>query len=608
MDLFAHATAKQIAAALQEEGYQESVAVLQEQLSEPPDPAWGDYAFPCFPLARVLRRSPQQIATALAERLAVPLAEDPLLREAHAQGGYLNVHVDPLALARHSIPPILEGSYFLCARHAHAPRVMVEYSQPNTHKVFHIGHMRNVALGDSLVRILGYLGHETIAANYIGDAGVHIARCLWYLRRQQAETSSQEASPEKSGLQEIPSAEAGPHARGEWLGALYVAATELLERMEGAERARTDVEIGALLRDLEAGEEQLQALWQETRQWSLDSFAEIYEWLGAHFDVVFYESEMDAAGREIVDAGLQKGVFAHSQGAVGVDLERVNGEKLGFLLVLKADGNTLYATKDLALGQLKFDRFQIAESIYVVGAEQALYFRQIFKTLALLGFEQAQHCHHLAYGLVMLPEGRMRSRTGNTVTFSQLRTALEERIHARYLDAPSEVVSAEVLRENTRRIAVAAIRYGMVRQDPAHSIVFHLEHWLHSEGDTGVYLCYAYTRVQSLLRQAEQAHGWNQDAEADWRLLECPEEHALLRRLYGFNTVVRRAGERRRPNLLAQAMFQLAKEFSRAYAVLPVLRAENEALGQARLSLFAAVGCVLQRGLGLLGILPPERM
>ncbi|HUJ76979.1 MAG TPA: DALR anticodon-binding domain-containing protein, partial [bacterium] len=229
---------------------------------------------------------------------------------------------------------------------------------------------------------------------------------------------------------------------------------------------------------------------------------------------------------------------------------------------------------------------------------------QVFKTLELLGYPQAAQCHHLAYALVMLPEGKMSSRAGNVIPFSRLRAEMNDYIFTHYLNAHRGEWPDEEIEETARRIAVAAIRYGMVKQDPARAIVFNLEDWLVTEGDTGTYLCYAYTRIQSVLRQAGRAPS----PRVDYALLTQENERKLIRQLHEFNRVVREAGTLLRPNLVANALFQLCKDFSRTYTTSPVLRAETPALQEARLALFAATGVLLERGLGLIGIVPPARM
>ena len=553
-------------------------------IERPPNPEMGDYAFPCFVLAKALRKGPPVIAQELAAGLVDAVAANPLLTEVAPVGPYVNFRVNPAVMVQQVIQGAMDGSYFAQAKAERPRKVMVEYSQPNTHKAFHVGHMRNVALGDALVRIMEYNGHEVVAVNYIGDSGAHIAKCLWYYTNHRPADSQ---PPEEN--------------RGEWLGEMYTAATLMIANAAPEERKQYETEISDVLRRLEGRDQELGPLWDETKQWSLDSFQEIYNWLGARFDHVFTESEMEAPGKAIVDQGLDQGVFIHSQGAVGADLD---AHKLPFFLVLKGDGNTLYSTKDLALAQIKFREYGIEESIYVVGAEQTLHFRQVFKTLELLGYEQAKDCHHLAYGLVVLPDGKMSSRAGNVILFSSLRESLNDYIETNYLHAHrGEWPDAEI-DEAGRRIAVAAIRYGMIKQDPTKQIVFNLEDWLVSEGDTGTYLCYAYSRAMSVLRKAEQAP----DANVDFSLLTHEAELKLVRELYDFNAVAHQAAEKLLPNLVANALFQIAKEFSRTYRVCPVLKAETPELAQARLALFTATGLVLKTGLGLLGITPPERM
>jgi arginyl-tRNA synthetase len=585
MDAFVAAIVSLLHEGLKSAGLDPPPEIAPAMIEQPPDAGLGDYAFPCFQLAKALRKAPPLIAKDLAARLGPALAGQRLLTAVEAAGPYVNFRVSAAEMARAALPAILSGGYFEENRRVPRDKVMVEYSQPNTHKAFHVGHMRNVALGDALARILAYNGHPVVAANYIGDVGTHIAKCLWYYLRHRAEF----AEPE-------PPAE----GRGEWLGKLYTAATLLLEDAPPERRAVYDREVSELLRQLEARQGEPHRLWQETRRWSLEAFDEIYRWLGARFDHVFYESEMEL-GRQIVDDGLKRGVFVRSQGAVGADLEPY---KLGFFLVLKGDGTTLYSTKDLALARIKFRDFGIAQAIYVVGAEQTLHFQQVFKTLELLGEAQARHCRHLAYGLVLLPEGKMSSRAGTIIPFSRLRAEMNAYIYRHYLDAHRGEWPAAEIAETARRIAVAAIRYGMVKQDPAKSIVFNLEDWLVSEGDTGVYLCYAFTRIRSVLRLA----GRPPRADADFSLLAQENERSLIRHLHDFNRAVEQAGQTLRPNHIANALFQLCKDFSRAYTTSPVLKAETPALGDARLALFAATGKLLERGLDLIGIVPPERM
>ena len=355
---------------------------LNELVEQPPNPEMGDYALPCFSFAKSLRRSPIKIAEELADKLQTYLNHDSSVTAIQAVGPYLNFTVSAVVMAETVLPDIFLGTYFKAPSKIALERVMIEYSQPNTHKGFHVGHMRNAALGDSLCRIYKYNGYEVVGVNYIGDVGAHIAKCLWFFRNHNTETP-----PE--------------HFRGEWLGELYTQAVKKLDDAQGQEKIKFQQEVSQILQKLEAKDKEFTREWKMTREWSLKDFYEIYEWLDVNFDHIFYESEVDEEGRKIVLEGEQNGTFERSEGAIGINLEK---ENLGFFMLLKSDGNTLYATKDLALAQRKFDEFGVKRSIYVVGAEQTLHFKQVFATLKRMGYSQVGQCFHLPYALVMLPE------------------------------------------------------------------------------------------------------------------------------------------------------------------------------------------------------------
>ena len=273
-------------------------------------------------------------------------------------------------------------------------------------------------------------------------------------------------------------------------------------------------------------------------------------------------------------------------------------------MLLKSDGNTLYSTKDLALAKQKFDQFGVNRSIYVVGVEQTLHFKQVFATLKRMGYEQVGQCFHLSYALVMLPQGKMSSRAGNVILFSQLRKEIIESIQTAHLSEHRQDWSRKELDETAQKIAVAAIKYGMLNQDSNKQIVFSMDDWLVSEGDTGTYMIYAYVRIRSIGRQVPR----EVSAEVDFSLLVHPNEKKLLRQMLDFNRTVFNSGEQYRPSLLAQMLYEFSKDFSRAYNTCSVKHAETEMLQAARMLLFHCVAETLLHGLQLLGITPPERM
>ncbi|MDP6432011.1 MAG: arginine--tRNA ligase [SAR324 cluster bacterium] len=551
-------------------------------IEQPPNPELGDYALPCFSFSKTLRRSPAVIASELADKLQKHLLPNAPFTHIQARGPYLNFTVSAVAVAEAVLPDIFHGNYFKEPSSLKREKVMIEYSQPNTHKGFHVGHLRNVALGDSLCRIYLYNGYDVVGANYIGDIGSHIAKCLWYLKNHNTEDP-----PE--------------NYPGEWLGELYANAVRKLEAAEDQEKISFQDELSQLLRKIDEKDEEIYQEWETTREWSLKDFHEIYEWLDVKFDHFFYESEVDEEGRKIVIEGEKNGIFKKSEGAIGIDLDE---EGFGFFMLLKSDGNTLYSTKDLALARQKFDNFDVKRSIYVVGAEQTLHFKQVFATLKRMGYKQAEKCFHLPYALVMLPEGKMSSREGNVILFSQLRTKIIESIQSTHLEEHRKEWSRKELDETSQKIAVAAIKYGMLNQDSNKNIVFSMDDWLVSEGDTGTYLVYAYVRIRSIGRKISR----KVSPDVDFSLLTHPNEKKLLRQLLDFNKTVFNAGEQFRPSLLARMLYEFSKDFSRAYNTCSVMHSETEHLKSARLLLFHCVAETLQQGLKLLGITPPERM
>lgn len=571
--------------------------VIGRLLEQPPERDFGDFALPCFRFAKELRRKPPEIAELLKNQLHAQLQAQGWIVKVEVVGAFLNIYANLTLLAQDCIPAMLDGTYFdrlkaatspekvspeTPSRSRHQTKTMIEFSQPNTLKEFHVGHTRNVCLGDSLVRIFRYCGYPVTGANYYGDDGTHIALVLWNIQKNQLV---------------IPASK-----QDEWFGQVYSQARKALDESPEPLRTQSQKEISDIHRSVETRQGPYYKLWQETRELSLAAFAKIYAWLGVTFDVEFYESEMTEAAQKIVEEFYAKGIFVLDQGAIGSDLK---DSKLGFCILRKTDGNTLYATKDLALARRKFEEYQIDRNIYVVADEQNYHFKQVFKTLEQMGFKQASQCYHLSYGLVMLPDGKMSSRAGTAVTLPSLRRQMEEalgQILAKYQGEWSQ----EELVEATRLLCVGAMKYGMVSTDPVKEIIFNLDDWLSFEGHSGPYLMYSYSRTQSMIRKAAEL-GHRADPSHFQDLKEASERD-LVRHLYDFNEVVAYACEAYKPSILAQHLFSLCKSFNRFYSDVPVLKAGSESLIKTRLALIEAVSIALFRGLDLLGIVPPKRM
>lgn len=557
-------------------------------LEQPPEKSLGDYALPCFRFAKAIKKNPNDVAAELKKILEEE--KNPWVESIVLKGAFLNIFTNQKEIAKSIVPSLVSGKGFELLKNnpeKNQTKVMIEFSQPNTHKEFHVGHGRNVCLGDSICRLFIYNGYKVIAANYIGDEGTHIAKCLWGVEHYQG--------TEK--LEEVEN-------KAEWLGQRYVEANNKLKEAAKDEplKLKYNKEVSEILKAIENKSGKYFETWKTTRQYCLDDFNKVYKWLDVHFDHIFYESDVSEASQEIVDEYMKKGLFKEDQGAVGLDM---SDKKLGFFMARKSDGTTLYGTKDLALAALKFNKFHIDRSIYVVGNEQNLHFKQVFYALEQMGFPQASKCYHLSYGMVVRPEGKMSSRAGNSFTFLQLINLVVEEINV-YLEKYKTEWDEARLKDTAHKLAVGAIKYGMLQADPVKEIVFDPKEWVSFEGNSGPYLMYSYARTQSILKKAEEQGIKASIDHLD--LLTHETERDLMRHLYDFNQITMNACENYRPSTLANHLFFTCKAYNRFYTEVSVMKAENEDLRAARLSLLKAFADTLKTGLYLLGITPPEKM
>jgi len=552
---------------------------IYQALVEPPNLEMGDLAFGCFVLSKLLKTGP----ALLAKDLASQIQNDEVISQTVALGPYLNFKINIRAMGEQVLSPILNANYFKRQLSKNNPRTMIEYSQPNTHKELHVGHMRNLCLGDALVRMLKYSGHEIYSATFPGDMGTHVAKCLWYLKLH-----NQEPLPDTN--------------RGEWLGRMYSKAHIKLEDEENTPQgAKNKAELTAIIKDLEEGHGEYTTLWRQTREWSIELMKQVYDWADVHFDYWYWESEVDAASVQFAKKCFEEGKLVKSQGAIGMDLE---SENLGFCLLLKTDGTGLYATKDLELARRKFEDVHIEKSIYVVDTRQSHHFKQVFRVLEILGFEQAKACYHLQYNFVELPEGAMSSRKGNIVPLLLLIQQMEQMVKDKYLSRYlGEWTQAEIDKTATT-IAKGAIRYGMLRIDTNKTIVFDMDEWLKLDGESGPFIQYSYARIASLGRKL----AFDAAKKVDFSLLSHGAEKSLAQQMMNFNSVVAHASESYKPNSLCNYLYDLAKKFNVFYHECPIANAGNEDLKNARLALAIATGLVIKQGLALLGIPVPERM
>lgn len=550
-----------------------------EAIVRPPNSEMGDLAFGCFPIAKTLKKSPAQVAS----ELAAQLPPDDLIAKVSAAGPYLNFDLQMAGVGRLFFEPLLRGELLRQPLLANMPRAMIEFCQPNTHKELHVGHMRNACLGDALVRLLRFAGQEVVSSTFPGDMGTHVAKCLWYLKHH-----NQEPMPATD--------------RGEWLGRMYSRASIKLEDEVGtAQETQNREQLTEILQQLEAKQGEFFELWKMTREWSVTLMHDVYRWANIQFDKWYWESEMDSPSLAYVKELLAEGKLIVSQGAVGMDL---SADNLGFCMLLKSDGTGLYATKDLELARRKFQENHIEQSIYVVDMRQALHFKQVFKVLEKLGFEQAKKCFHLQYNYVELPEGPMSSRKGNIVPLMVLVKAMEKMVREKYLSRYAGEWAENEIQLVSQQVAKGAIKYGMVKIDSNKKIVFDLEDWLKIDGDSGPFIQYSAARINSLIRKLSASS----QGKVDWSCLVDVSEKRLMQQILQFQVAVAGAAENLKPSLICTYLFELAQSFNHFYHHCSIGQAETETLRATRLELSRVVGVLLNEGLCLLGIPTPDRM
>ncbi|MEO0582622.1 MAG: arginine--tRNA ligase [Bacteroidota bacterium] len=569
--------------ALTKYGVEKSLGEIESDLNIPPKIDMGHFAFPCFSLSKVMRKKPNIIA----EELKALIEDTDAIQEVRNLGPYLNFFMAPQAMGSSVAQAVLGRDMFQQKLAQHAPKTMIEYSQPNTHKELHVGHMRNICLGDSLIRLHQYCGFDIISSTFPGDMGTHVAKCLWYLKYHNTEP--------------MPETE-----KGAWLGKMYSRGSMKIYDTDKSEdeaaKETYKAQLSEILTQLESEEGEFYELWKSTREWSIDQMKKVYDWADVTFDKWYWESEVDVPSVKLIQEYYDRGeVFIESKGVIGADLEAYN---LGFCVLIKSDGHGLYATKDIELARRKFEDYKIEKSVYVVDERQAHHFKQVFKILELMGFENAQYCHHLAYNYVELPEGPMSSRKGNIIPLMDLIRQMEHTTKTELKNRYEGEWTEEEMDRTATIIAKGAIRYGMLKIDATKKIVFDMKEWLDLSGDSGPYLQYVYARIVTLCKK----QGYDPAQAIDWSALQEKEEIAILLHLSNFNAVALNACHNYRISSVCTYLYELAKLYNSFYNEHSIAKAESDAIRFARLGLSKAVSDAMREGLALLGIPVPEKM
>jgi len=588
-----------------------------DDLIIPPNPEFGDLGIALFGLAKKLGKAPNEIS----EQILNNIKYGEVIIGAKAAGPYLNFFLDKKNLAenviaeideakekfgqndsilthplrqaqgRPSAPPKADEGGAIHpsplgsaqGRQEGNKKIVLEFSNGNTHKEFHIGHLRNICYGDSLVKILNAGGADAIPVSYINDFGIHVAKTLWDLDAYVKENLNGKK------LDDFSEAE-----KGFLLGKIYVDAST----KEKNDPTATPI-IGGWKQKIEARQGEEYALWQKTRLWSIANFAAVYADLGIKFQDTLYESELVDEGKKIVEELLAKNILKKSEGAIIADL---SDYKLDVLVFVRSNGTATYSVADLALSREKERRYSPDESIVLTDVRQELYFKQLFKILELSGAKEK--FLHLGYDFVKLPSGMMSSRTGNVITYQELKEELLAKCEAE-AKKRHEDWDEEKIKSNALKIGLGAAKFEMLKVGAKSIITFDIEKALALEGYTSAYIQYAYARIQSIMRKIKNEK--LKIKNIDFTKLSEIKEIELIKKLAIYPEIISRAGVEYDPSVIAKYVYELAQLLNDYYHSVPVLQAEEETKN-ARLALLSSVAQVIKNGLGLLGIETVDEM
>ena len=522
-------------------------------------------------------------AQEFAEILKNQVADLPGFSRIEAIKGYLNLYFEPHQYAERVVSTVLEQGKAFGSQSQQGKPVMVEYSNPNTHKPLHVGHLRNVILGGSVCNILEASGKKVIRANYIGDIGLHVIK--WMCNYEMYH------SGEQPGVDTM-----------RWMADLYA---------EADRRFVSEPEFEAAVRDYfgrwDAGEQHLKDLWKQTRDWSMEGFEQVYTLLGEHFDRIYFESEVEEPGKALVDQLIQSGLAedGRPENPVIIDLDKKLGTKEEYrvVVILRSDGTSLYATKEIPLAIMKFTEYDLDQSIYVIDVRQSLHMKQIIKVMELMGYPWADRMRHLAYEIVNLPGNvTMSSRDGTVVLLDDLiREATQRALEV--VREKNPALDAETMQDVAEKVALGAIKYPMISRENTKVVTFDWDTALDFNGQSAPYIQYAVVRANSILRRLNEPA----PSKATFSHELTPAEVNLIEKISQLPEVVQKAAVEFKPLLVATYAFELAQAFNDFYTQCPVLSAEGS-IRLSRLVLVQAAKIALENGLSLLGIQSPQVM
>lgn len=560
----------------------------------------GQWTLVAFPLLKISRKKPEETAQELGDYL---LKNSPIVSGIQVVKGFLNLSISSEAWVEDFNEIRGNTNYGHTSASADAPLVMVEYSSPNTNKPLHLGHVRNNLLGDSISRILVAAGNKVVKTNIVNDRGIHICKSmLAWLRWGNG------ATPESTGKK-------GDHLIGDF----YVLfdkhyKAEVAELMaEGKTKEEAEAasplmaEARAMLRRWEEGDEEVVSLWRRMNSWVYAGFDETYKRMGVSFDKIYYESQTYLEGKAEVLRGLREGLFVQDpDGSVWADF---TAEGLDRKILLRSDGTSVYITQDIGTAKMRFDEYPIDKMVYVVGNEQDYHFKVLSLLLDRLGYAFGKGLVHFSYGMVELPNGKMKSREGTVVDADDLMDEMIQSARTIALEQgkAKDMPEAEA-EEVARRVGLGALKYFILKVDPRKNMVFNPEESIDFNGNTASFIQYTYARIQSVLRKAEE-QGLSLPSSFDGASLKLAvKEQELIAKVAEYADVVREAASGFSPAVIANYIYDLVKEYNQYYHEFSILREEDATIRAFRIALSAVVARTLAQGFGLLGIEMPERM
>lgn len=557
----------------------------------------GDMTLVVFPWVKAARKAPDAVAKEIGDYL---VDNEPAVSRYNVIKGFLNLVIDPTFWNSVLRGIARQEDYGFTEPTEQSPLVMVEYSSPNTNKPLHLGHLRNILLGYSLSSILKACGNRVVKTNIVNDRGIHICKSMLAWQKW-----GEGATPESTGKK-------GDHLIGDFYVAFdkhYKAEVkELMAKGMTQEEAEAGsplmLEARGMLRKWEQKDPEVRSLWEMMNQWVYAGFDATYERMGVDFDKIYYESNTYLEGKDKVLEGLEKGImYRKEDGSVWADL---TADGLDHKLLLRKDGTSVYMTQDIGTAKLRYQDYPIDKMIYVVGNEQNYHFQVLSLLLDKLGFKWGKDLVHFSYGMVELPEGKMKSREGTVVDADDL---MDEMVNtARSVSAELgklDGCTPEEIDEITETVGLGALKYFLLKVDPRKNMTFNPKESIDFNGNTGPFIQYTYARIRSVLRKADEAGMRGADFSA---VIPGEKEATLIRRLADFPSVVKEAGRSYSPALVANYVYDLVKEYNQFYHDCSILKEEDAAVRSMRLELSAVTADVIRRGMGLLGIKVPERM